>query len=116
MNVFQRIVSQRRIGRGDWWIGTLLPDIPIGIVAYFTFILDLRALPIVYRTLLILYLILGLLYYICSIYVSVKRCHDLGHNGWWQLIPFYGIWIAFVAGDEEENEYGPNPNAKNFHE
>ena len=40
---------------------------------------------------------------------NVKRCHDLGHNGWWMLIPFYTIWMAFQDSQPGENEYGQNP-------
>lgn len=46
----------------------------------------------------------------------VKRCHDRGNSGWWQLytcIPYVGavfsIILLFGSGDEDENEYGLNP-------
>ena len=40
---------------------------------------------------------------------GAKRCHDRGNTGWFQIIPFYMLWMMFAASDYGENEYGPNP-------
>lgn len=43
---------------------------------------------------------------------GAKRCHDRNNTGWYQIIPFYALWMVFADGDEGENDYGDNPKGK----
>lgn len=48
-----------------------------------------------------------------SLAQGVKRCHDMGHNGWFVLIPFYGLWMLCCDGEKHANKYGPDPKGRN---
>ncbi|MEL4307833.1 DUF805 domain-containing protein [Joostella sp. CR20] len=40
---------------------------------------------------------------------GTKRCHDVGKSGWYQIIPFYSIWLCVAEGEEGVNAFGSNP-------
>lgn len=42
---------------------------------------------------------------------GAKRCHDLGKNGWYQIIPLYGFVMLFADGESEKNVYGEDPKS-----
>lgn len=42
---------------------------------------------------------------------GAKRCHDMNNSGWYQLIPFYALWMIFKKGDTGSNNYGDDPKA-----
>jgi len=69
--------------------------------------------------------IVGLIYALAvllpNIGVTIRRLHDIGKSGWWQLIVIIPIigWIFFIIwttkdGDIEENQYGVNPKISNI--
>lgn len=112
---------QGRIGRGPFWIGTL---ISIG----FAIIMNILVMSIgsgvmgsgpnmLGLILYIIYLVIGIW---MGLAIGIKRCHDRGQSGWWlliTLIPVIGFFwwlinLGILAGDEGENRFGPNPEAR----
>jgi proton-dependent oligopeptide transporter, POT family len=44
---------------------------------------------------------------------GARRCHDVGLSGFYQLIPFYPIYLLFKKGDDLQNKYGSQIETKN---
>lgn len=58
-------------------------------------------------SLLFLILLIPFLWFLFA--QGAKRSHDRGNSGWYQLIPFYGLWLLFADSEPGENQYGSNP-------
>ena len=63
-------------------------------------------------------MIVGLLHFLPSLSVVVRRLHDVGKSGWFYLIiliPLIGaIWMLVLLasnGNVGENKYGADPKA-----
>lgn len=69
---------------------------------------DKSAAPVLILVLLLPYIMLWWF----MVAQGAKRCHDMGHSGWYQLIPFYGLLMLFMNGDKGTNEYGDNPKGE----
>lgn len=91
-----------RIGRTEYWLTIIILSL---INIFLTFMIVNAGGPD--DGVIVAYLIYLIISSWLMIAQSTKRCHDLGHSGWWQLIPFYGLWLLFDKGDgENPNEYG----------
>lgn len=102
---------QGRTGRLVYWIVTVLGIVALGL---FVFVSEelVRNLGLTLNENVVSICIVSWYLFYCYLVFAVgaKRCHDLGHSGWFQMIPFYGFVMLFLAGNEEENEYGERGN------
>jgi uncharacterized membrane protein YhaH (DUF805 family) len=62
-------------------------------------------------------IIVGLVFFLPSLAVLVRRLHDTGRSGWWyfiSLVPGASIVLfvfAVLEGEPHDNQYGPDPKA-----
>jgi len=88
-----------RIRRTEFCLSVL-----ICFVYYLTMdIIDANEISAGFAIFLLLLLILMIWFLLAQ---GAKRCHDRNNPGWYQIIPFYGLWMLFAKGDKEENNYG----------
>ena len=52
-------------------------------------------------------LVVNLAVLLPSLSVGARRMHDIGRSGWWQIVPFYNIYLACQPGAQGMNSYGP---------
>lgn len=55
---------------------------------------------------ILLFYIVGTWWSICA---STKRLHDRNMSGWWQLVPFVILVVAFLPGNRGPNRFGMDP-------
>lgn len=56
-----------------------------------------------------------------SLALLVRRCHDIGHSGWWVLLSFVpvinifsGFYFLLRGSEPGPNAYGPNPYGDDY--
>ncbi len=109
------VVFEGRSRRKEYWyflLFNILASFALGFVDVFSGLYDADTGAGLLSSLYSLAIILP------TIGVTVRRLHDTSRSGWWlllYLIPLIGaiVLIVFLArsGDEQSNEYGPNPIA-----
>ena len=50
--------------------------------------------------------VLYLLYLPATLALQVRRIHDVGHSGWWMLVPLVGWWFCLRRSDPNTNRWG----------
>ncbi len=102
-----------RARRKEYWMFVLFNIIFMIIAIILDNILGIAIKGVGYGPLYGLY---GLVLFIPSLAVSIRRLHDVGKSGWMILITFIpligGIWLLALMltdSNSEENKYGKNP-------
>lgn len=86
------------------------PEGTIGRTAYFlswvvffvsVYLMDAIVQSSAEETGFVLFLVFPPIYIIAQ---GAKRCHDIGHSGWRQFIPFYMVWMFFAPGESSRKK------------
>ena len=98
----QPFSSKGRIRRTEYWLSSLVYTIYYSLLG----LIDLNNLDQKYHALFLLLCLPAVWFMIAQ---GAKRCHDRDNSGWYQIIPFYGLWMLFANGDQGDNRYGESP-------
>lgn len=98
--IFSNVFSKKgRIGRLEYFISYLTYYFVYGM--YVTLIETAESISYI--------LFLSISFWIATYIIIVqgaKRCHDRGNSGFYQLIPFYFLFMLFGKGEDVKNKYG----------
>ena len=97
-----------RIRRLEYCLSLIIVYIYISIIEQFTDIITDTTLGAIF----LLISLIPLYWFLWA--QGAKRCHDRDNSGFYQIIPFYGLWMMFGDGNECENEYGFDPKGRNI--
>ncbi len=99
-------VFSGRATRSEYWYFALFSLIVSFVLAIVDYLLGTQILDGAY----------SLAVFLPSLGVSIRRLHDIGRSGWWNLIIFlpligFIVLIVFAVQDSQpgSNQYGPNP-------
>ena len=98
-----------RIRRLEYGLSNLILTLYYAVVLYCSLVFIYRAEWLIAEWLIYVLLIP---FYWFALSQGARRCHDLGHSGWWQLMPFYVLVMLFADGDLGKNKYGDNPKGE----
>lgn len=105
-----------RVNRSTYWLKYMLPYFVLYIVAIFADIsLGMFDEATGFGVISGIFALIALY---PSIAISIKRCHDRGRTGWFNLIafiPLVNLWyiveVLFLKGTDGSNKYGEAPAA-----
>lgn len=102
LNALKKYVDFKgRARRSEFWIFTLTNQL----------ILIILSLVFRFSELMIVVNIFALATFIPTLSAGIRRMHDTGKNGWFFIVPLYGMILAITEGDAGENAYGKDPKA-----
>ncbi|SEB52507.1 Uncharacterized membrane protein YhaH, DUF805 family [Tenacibaculum sp. MAR_2009_124] len=95
----------RRIRRTEFGLTYIIYLVFLGIIDFLILEFNITILYILY--------IPAIWFFIAQ---GAKRCHDRSNSGWYQIIPFYVLFMLFADSIYGPNEFGLNPKREGNHD
>lgn len=89
-----------RASRSEFWWFFLFYMIVVFVLSF------LSGVSSIFGYVLIAFYLVVIIPYIALL---ARRMHDTDHSGWFQLIPFYNLYLAIIKGTDGPNRFGDDP-------